>query len=362
MRQRTTMIEFIWIQMFALLLIQITATTSNVTSIVMKLGDDVTLLCLNAMDDQNTCNNTMWAFASRNKPTVELFRFGEIGEYAKSKSDRLSVAVNCSLVVKKLTAEDVGLYFCQQYMLGKKQAQHSPLHQLVVDLSLITLNEHKDNSKAILSCSVLPYEECHHTVKWLIDGQDMDKDNKEILTLQTNCSTTVSFPKSHELYSLKYNSVKCEVTDTGTGKVQQFTFISQQRSGQDTDDKETTNKPTSRTEISTKLEVTMATMKEVSQVGKNKTKNPARETESSATSATTTTVVKDISQDFSVSLRFIILSVGLAALLITAVTVKIWTEAKVNKTQMDKTTVHFDNKEDHVTIKSENTGDSATSI
>lgn len=104
----------------------------------MKLGDDVTLLCLNAMDDQNTCNNTMWAFASRNKPTVELFRFGEIGEYAKSKSDRLSVAVNCSLVVKKLTAEDVGLYFCQQYMLGKKQAQHSPLHQLVVDLSLIT--------------------------------------------------------------------------------------------------------------------------------------------------------------------------------------------------------------------------------
>uniref|UniRef100_A0A3Q4MK49 Ig-like domain-containing protein n=1 Tax=Neolamprologus brichardi TaxID=32507 RepID=A0A3Q4MK49_NEOBR len=84
-------------------------------SMFMKVGDDVTLPCVNVIDEQNNCDGTTWVFTSRNRETVELIKLGQIGEEAKTKSDRLSVTVNCSLVIKKLTVEDVGLYYCQQY-------------------------------------------------------------------------------------------------------------------------------------------------------------------------------------------------------------------------------------------------------
>ncbi|CAI5684413.1 unnamed protein product, partial [Oreochromis niloticus] len=110
--------EFRWIQMFLCLMIQMIqiAVSVNETSMFMKVGDDVTLICLNVIDEQNNCNGTAWTFASRNKETtVELITLGQIGEEAKTKSDRLSVTANCSLLIKKLTVEDVGLYYCQQY-------------------------------------------------------------------------------------------------------------------------------------------------------------------------------------------------------------------------------------------------------
>ncbi|XP_025754467.1 uncharacterized protein LOC102075743 isoform X2 [Oreochromis niloticus] len=149
MRQRSTMDEFIWIKMFLCLMLMIQiAVSATETSIFIKAGDDVTLPCLNVIDDQKNCDGTTWTFASKNTTAIEVITFGEI-------------------------------------------------------------------------------------------------------------------------------------------------------------------------------------------VGTNKTMNPARKTESSTTSVTTT-AVKDISQDFSVSLRFIIVSVGLAALLITAVTVNIRTRTKGNKTRRIK--------------------------
>ena len=90
--------------------------------------------CENLIRHQDRCGSTIWLFsASRNTAAVELIEFGQIGEKAKAKSDRLSVTANCSLVIKKVTVEDVGRYFCRQFKSGQKQGQDSQ-----VDLSVVT--------------------------------------------------------------------------------------------------------------------------------------------------------------------------------------------------------------------------------
>ncbi|XP_005464858.2 uncharacterized protein LOC102075743 isoform X1 [Oreochromis niloticus] len=297
MRQRSTMDEFIWIKMFLCLMLMIQiAVSATETSIFIKAGDDVTLPCLNVIDDQKNCDGTTWTFASKNTTAIEVITFGEIGKKAQTKSDRLSVTANCSLVIKKLTDEDVGFYYCQQYKLG--EGKHL-VSEFLVDLAVITLTEDKDTDEVMLNCSLLTFEDCRHTVKWLLIGYNVDKQTERS---QTDCFTTVSFPNSHNSNVSRDNIMKCQGTHTNTSKVL-FTII-HQPSGEEA-------------------------------VGTNKTMNPARKTESSTTSVTTT-AVKDISQDFSVSLRFIIVSVGLAALLITAVTVNIRTRTKGNKTRRIK--------------------------
>ncbi|XP_033979764.1 uncharacterized protein LOC117477206 [Trematomus bernacchii] len=59
-------------------------------------------------------------------------------------------------------------------------------------------------------------------------------------------------------------------------------------------------------------------------------------------------------------LRFIIVSVGLASLIITVVTVTIWTRAKGNRAQTDDNAVH--NDEDEGVVTYENVGEPSASI
>ncbi|XP_039454615.1 uncharacterized protein LOC120433106 [Oreochromis aureus] len=233
-------------------------------------------------------------FASRHKQTtVELITHGQIVEEAKTKSDRLSVTANCSLLIKKLTVEDVGFYYCQQYKVKETPSKHTLVHQSQVHLSVITLTEHKDTDKVTLSCSVVTHAECHHTVKWLLKGQAVDKENKQIVTSQTDCSTTVSILKYYYLYSSRHKILKCEVTDAKTGKVQLFTF-----SHQTSDD------------------TTATTVESESTTANNK---------SSANSQHGV-------------LWFIIPAVGLVSLLIVVVVFIRWKRTRGNKTQMDEDT------------------------
>ncbi|CAI5684431.1 unnamed protein product [Oreochromis niloticus] len=297
--------EFRWIQMFLCLMIQIVVSV-NETSMFMKVGGDVTLICLNVIDEQNNCDGTTWTFTPRNKTTaVELITLGQIGEEAKTKSDRLSVTANCSLLIKKLTVEDVGLYYCQQYKVEETPSNHTLVHQSQVHLSVITLTEHKDTDKVTLSCSVVTYAECHHTVKWLLKGQAVDKENKQIVTSQTDCSSTVSILKYNYLYSSRHKILKCEVTDTKTGKVQLFTF-SHQTSGEETDD------------------TTATTVESESTTANNKSSANSQHGNS-----TMCLQIKSV-------LWFIIPAVGLVSLLIVVVVFIRWKRTRGNKTQMDE--------------------------
>ncbi|XP_044185827.1 uncharacterized protein LOC122965713 [Thunnus albacares] len=210
------MVEFRRIQMlFLILVLQFSDITGQDSSLTVRDGDEVTLSCQNVLKDQDKYNSTTWTFVSRNTAAVVLMKLGQIGEEAKSKSDRLNVTANCSLVIKKVTVEDVGRYTCRQFKSGRQQGQASQ-----VDLSVVTMTEYKDNNEVTLNCSVSTYDACRHTVKWLFKGKDVDKDNKDLKTSQSACSATVSFLTSHYIYTPNHEFLKCNVTDPNNRKVQ----------------------------------------------------------------------------------------------------------------------------------------------
>ncbi len=86
-----------------------------------------------------------------------------------------------------------------------------------------TVTEQKNNDEVTLNCSVLTHGHCEHTVKWLLDDRDVNKENKDLRTSESLCSASVHFQTSHHIYTSRFNSLKCEVTDGD--KVQLFPFI-----------------------------------------------------------------------------------------------------------------------------------------
>ncbi|XP_077949640.1 uncharacterized protein LOC120808267 isoform X3 [Gasterosteus aculeatus] len=209
------MAEFRGIQtsLFLILMLQFTeaATRQHVT---VRDGDEVTLPCNSVTEDQNNCDSTVWLFTYlRSSSAVVLVRNGQI-EKAKAESDRLSVSQNCSLVMKKVTLGDVGLYVCKQVRPGGQYEDAE------VYLSVVSMTEETNRDEVTLRCSVWTYERCPRTVKWTNGGQDVDKDNEEVKTSQDSCFASLSFKTSHFFYTSSFTSLTCEVTDGD--KVMQF--------------------------------------------------------------------------------------------------------------------------------------------
>ncbi|XP_031722076.1 uncharacterized protein LOC116393684 isoform X2 [Anarrhichthys ocellatus] len=256
------MVGFRWIQMYFLLL-QITEPVAGqlFLYVTVRDGDEVSLPCNSVIDDHENCDSTTWIFSDlgRSPPVVDLVRGGQIVEGAKDKSDRLSVSEKCSLVIKNVTYEDGARYGCRQLRSGRLLGPDAVVHLSVVtseylhhdvfklscqnnilkhynnhdysdEVTLLSLTmspsspvtEHEDNDEVTLRCSVWAYEGCEHTVKWLLQGQDVEEDNKDFKTSQSFCSTSLTFLTSHFIYTSRFNSFKCEVKDRD--KVQQFSF------------------------------------------------------------------------------------------------------------------------------------------
>ncbi|XP_035854749.1 uncharacterized protein LOC118494548 [Sander lucioperca] len=217
--------------------------------------------------------------------------------FPKQKSDRLSVTEKCSLVIKNITGDDVGHYTCRQFYRSERP-QQGP--DTVLHLSVVNMEEQKNTDTVTLICSVLTYSECDHSVKWLYEGDENDVE----ITPHT-CSASVSFPPH-----LHQKLLKCNVTDKKNGNTL-LCNVGPQSSCKKTG-------------------------------GRNKT------------SAKDGTLTK---QGY---LRFIIVSVGLAALIITVVAVNIWMRTKGNRTQMDGNAEHHD--EDEGTVTYEDVGEPSASI
>uniref|UniRef100_UPI0009B3B56E uncharacterized protein LOC109953445 n=1 Tax=Monopterus albus TaxID=43700 RepID=UPI0009B3B56E len=186
------------------------AVTTALSFLTVRDGADVTLSCESLIDGQEKCDGTTWLFSnSRSTSAVALIELGQTGKEAESKSDRLSVTENCSLVIKKVTAEDVGRYTCRQFdKSGRQQGRDN-----VVDLSVVTMTEQKDTDKLTLLCSLWTDGRCIYTVKWLLKGNNVDKNNKDLKTSQSPCNATLTFNISHFIYSLRDKSLTCDVTN-----------------------------------------------------------------------------------------------------------------------------------------------------
>ncbi|XP_035851211.1 uncharacterized protein LOC116056183 isoform X1 [Sander lucioperca] len=294
------MAEFrrIQITLFVILMLQFTAITGqNPLSVTVRVEDDVTLPCENVIKQKNNCDQTFWLSSRKGGAAVELVNLGQIKDgIPKAKSDRLSVTERCSLVMKNVTGDDVRRYTCRQF--NKSGQQQGP--DAEVFLSVVYLIEDKGNNTVTLICFVLSYDKCEHSVKWLYEG-----DENDVKITPDTCSARVSFPPH-----LHQKLLKCNVTDKKNGNTL-LCNVGPQSSCKKTG-------------------------------GRNKT------------SAKDGTLTK---QGY---LRFIIVSVGLAALIITVVAVNIWMRTKGNRTQMDGNAEHHD--EDEGTVTYENVGEPSVSI
>uniref|UniRef100_A0A3Q2UJF5 Diverse immunoglobulin domain-containing protein 1.1 n=1 Tax=Fundulus heteroclitus TaxID=8078 RepID=A0A3Q2UJF5_FUNHE len=106
------------------------------TSVLTRAGDEVTLSCSTMIDGQQQCDGTTWLFTgSGNRAVVELVNLGQINQTVNTKADRLKLAANCSLVIKKVREEDVGRYDCQQWK-GEDNGAHTLVHDSTVVLSV----------------------------------------------------------------------------------------------------------------------------------------------------------------------------------------------------------------------------------
>ncbi|XP_026197813.1 uncharacterized protein LOC113149763 isoform X1 [Anabas testudineus] len=217
------MFEFKWIKtsLFLMLGLQFTALTGqNVPVVVVRRGHEATLSCENGINDQDTCDNTAWLFAGGSTAAVQLVAGGQISEGAKSKSDRLRVTEDCFLVLKTVSDEDAGYYTCRQTKSGREEKAN-------VHLFVINIHEHKDDdNKVTLSCSVLGYEGCQHTVQWLYQGNK--DDFTDLTSSQDSCSATVTFTTCHVDQKSEYKKCfQCNVTDKTSGNQLLFNFTSQ---------------------------------------------------------------------------------------------------------------------------------------
>lgn len=127
--------------------IYFTAVTGQYSPVVVRDGDDVTIPCENVRYNQNDCEYTNWLVSGAgNTPSVELVARGQIGETAMTKPDKLSVTANCSLVIKKVTVEDVGRYSCRQLnRSGEQQGQDARVYLSVLHCEYLHHNFFSSN-------------------------------------------------------------------------------------------------------------------------------------------------------------------------------------------------------------------------
>ncbi|XP_041661632.1 uncharacterized protein LOC121521595 [Cheilinus undulatus] len=281
--------ELRWIHISVILTALLHFTVSgNQNFFTIKQGEDVTLPCENVSDHQR-CGGTIWLFTdSTNTRTMELSKHGQVGENAGAKSDRLSVTEDCSLMIKKVTQEDAGRYVCRHEKWGREG-------ETLRYLSVVSITEQTNDSYLSVTCDVRTYPYCRHTVKWFNEGSGQDGNNQHVQTSQSDsgCRATAQIPKAHAPRDIL---LKCEVTDRG--RVQYFPF-SRQTTGE-------------------------------------ATKNDPKEMTTAAGS------------DTAAVARFIVVSVGLSALIITVVTVNIWTRTKGKQSQRNDKVVDEDDEDETV--------------
>ncbi|XP_008291601.1 uncharacterized protein LOC103365832 isoform X1 [Stegastes partitus] len=228
------MVESRWNKVFLVLMLvlQFTGALSRQLSLdyTVREGDEATLSCENVINDQRNCDKTTWIFSdSKVQGSVELVDLGQIKN--KIKSDRLSVTENCSLLIKKVTVEDVGRYTCRQF--DNKPGGEQIGVDAVVYLSVVTLTEKKHTDIVTFSCSVTTRDRCRRTVKWLFKGRIVDRDSPFLHISRSSCSASVTILTYHfQKFTPYHQFFQCSVSRV-TNTEQPLTF-NLRPSGEDT--------------------------------------------------------------------------------------------------------------------------------
>jgi len=113
-------------------------TEQHFPPVTVREGDEATLSCANRTD-QVKCNRTSWAFNHyTTRAATDLVKHGQVVKNqisraeSDSESDRVSVSVNCSLIIQRVAADYVGRYFCSLLNYSGQE-----LVQNTLDLSVV---------------------------------------------------------------------------------------------------------------------------------------------------------------------------------------------------------------------------------
>ncbi|RVE61350.1 hypothetical protein OJAV_G00169750 [Oryzias javanicus] len=115
------------------------AASPLISLIEVRDGDEITLTCSVGRDSHDGCKSVTW-ISGDSTNTVTLFEHGKIHKDAGSKSDKLDLTEDCSLVLKKITAEDEGRYSCTLRRPFRSQFTAAVVH-------LAVINEKKTTTK-----------------------------------------------------------------------------------------------------------------------------------------------------------------------------------------------------------------------
>ncbi|XP_035984750.1 uncharacterized protein LOC118558342 [Fundulus heteroclitus] len=218
-RDRSTMLSSGWILtlLFPILILQFTAVAGQRRAFfTVKVGDGVTLPCAYVKQEKHNCDRITWTSNKPGNRNVSWFNRGNFTKEAKAKSDRMSVTANCSLVIKNVTADDFGKYICREGL--------NPV-PIVVDLTVTTMTEQRNNETVTFNCSVTTDTYCRHTVVWVFEGKEQLPSEKNV---SASCSAAITISASHLHQNLKfYELLKCKVKDGYDKKDLLFTFSRQ---------------------------------------------------------------------------------------------------------------------------------------
>ncbi|CAJ1077868.1 uncharacterized protein LOC109999848 [Xyrichtys novacula] len=209
-----------------LLLLQFTAVTGELYSVVVRNGDDVTLPSARVRDDESHCAGVEWILIKGKE--IDLVKNGQILQNANINSERLSLTENCSLEIKGITSEDVGIY---HFVLENSQPQFP--------LSVVSMTKDDNGEKVTLTCSVSVPDWCRHTLWWLHEDKDQSQTPK--------CSITTTFPTSSFQEGSEYlHLFSFELTDGYNKEKHHFEFSP--RSTDEKPDMDTSRASTAATE------------------------------------------------------------------------------------------------------------------
>ncbi|XP_014833913.1 PREDICTED: uncharacterized protein LOC106911619 [Poecilia mexicana] len=112
--------------------------------------------------------------------------------------------------------------------VGSYTSRTFVLHQLQgpdfqIYVFIINLSEQKEDDRVTLFCSMLEFAHCSHSVRWMFEGEEEVTSEVEIST--GSCSSNVTFSTTDpEQKSALYRSLKCEVMNPYTDEVRRFVF------------------------------------------------------------------------------------------------------------------------------------------
>ncbi|XP_016326191.1 uncharacterized protein LOC107676198 [Sinocyclocheilus anshuiensis] len=175
----------------------------DVTHVFISSGENVHLLCNNALHD---CNSTTWNYNRlRDSAAAELIGLG-IKKKDTESHERLILGSDCSLNINNISKEDYGIYSCRQYVNGELQGPDARvfLHILHVSSSSSSSSQTEITAgrSVTLFCQLYSYPRVSCD-DWI---------SSEIIELFWVNQTGVKLTRSDSRYQILSSSDHCIIT------------------------------------------------------------------------------------------------------------------------------------------------------